>query len=88
MTIDTGDTVFHRPTCEDWLVAFVDGDRIAWCGWPEGTGGLADCELLEKATPDARAKLLADMAAMHGDDPRARYARRVLAENPAKETRT
>ena len=36
MTIDTGDTVKHGPTGETWVVAYVQGDRLAWCGWPEG----------------------------------------------------
>jgi hypothetical protein len=33
--IDTGDTVHHGPTGEDWLVAFVDGDKLSPLGWPE-----------------------------------------------------
>lgn len=36
MDIDTGDTVKHKPTGEEWLVAGVKGDRLMWCGWPEG----------------------------------------------------
>lgn len=33
-----GDTVHHKPSNENWIVAAVwetTGD-MAWCGWPEG----------------------------------------------------
>jgi len=76
--IDTGDTVHHGPTDESWLVAYVQGNKLAWCGWPEGEAALSDCTLLEKATPESRQLLLQDLAAMHGDDPRKRYAITVL----------
>jgi len=45
-----GDTVFHRPTGETWLVAYVDGERLAWAGWPEGYAHVGDCLLVEKAS--------------------------------------
>ena len=56
--IDTRDHVFHRPTCETWVVAYVKGDRLAWCGWPEGEAELADCQLVRKATEPERTALL------------------------------
>jgi hypothetical protein len=65
--IDTGDSVKHGPTGETWVVAYVDGDRLAWCGWPKGEAALADCTLVEKASPEARDKLLHDMAEMRLD---------------------
>ena len=43
--IRTGDTVYHQPSGETWVVAYVDEDRLAWCGWPEGEARLEDCEL-------------------------------------------
>lgn len=78
--IDTGDSVRHAPTGETWIVAYVRGDRIAWCGWPEGEALLSDCMLLEKATPEYRLQLLRDMAAVPGDDVRKRYAVWVLQQ--------
>ena len=80
-TIDTGDHVKHGPTGETWLVAFVEGDRLAWCGWPPGLADLADCTLVQKATPGEREKLLASMAEIGEGDMRGRYARRVLAKD-------
>lgn len=77
--IDTGDHVHHGPTGEDWIVACVRGNKLSWCGWPEGMAELSDCTLLERATPAARDKLLADLAAVVGNDHRARYARERLA---------
>jgi hypothetical protein len=41
-TIDTADHVLHGPSGETWVVAYVEGDRLAWCGWPEGEAKLAD----------------------------------------------
>lgn len=75
VTIDTGDTVFHRPSRETWLVACVIGDRLMWCGWPEGQGALADCLLVEKATHAERLDLLHRMAETTGQDARGQFAR-------------
>jgi hypothetical protein len=80
-TIDTGDTVYHRPSKETWLVACVDGDRLSWCGWPEGTAMLADCDLVQKAAPGEKEKLLRTLADMNNqDDHRCRFARRALGK--------
>ena len=76
--IDIGDHVFHMPSGEHWVVAYVRGDRIAWCGWPPGEAYLVDCTLLRKATKDERDELLYAMAAMLSNDERAENARAVL----------
>jgi hypothetical protein len=76
--IDTGDSVKHGPTGETWLVAYVRGDRLAWCGWPEGEASLEHCTLVSKATPEQRNKLLREMAESSNDGPRQRYARHRL----------
>lgn len=81
--IDTGDHVRHAPSGEEWVVAYVQGDRLAWCGWPEGEARLADCTPLSKATPEYRRKLLHDMAAMPGSDARQRYAEWRLGQGVA-----
>ena len=81
--IDTGDHVHHAPSGEDWVVAYVRGDRLAWCGWPEGEAALADCTLVKKAAPAERDKLLREMAAIEQHDRRASYARDRLAREEA-----
>jgi hypothetical protein len=81
MDIDTADIVKHRPTGEEWIVAGVKDGRLMWCGWPPGTADVTDCELVEKATPEQRDKLLHEIAAMHGDDQRKRFAMRQLGHN-------
>jgi hypothetical protein len=78
MNIDTGDYVLHRPTGEQWIVAYVHGDRLAWCGWPEGEAALADCELVEKATPERREHWLQEMA-KSGPGPRRSHAESIIA---------
>lgn len=81
--IDTGDSVKHAPTGETWLVAYVDGDRLAWCGWPPGEARLSDCTLVQKAGPGERDKLLKEMAGMNLDsgeyDRRKSYAQQKLS---------
>lgn len=80
MTIKTGDRVFHRPSGETWVVAFVRGDDLAWCGWPEGVARLADCELVKSCTEEESLTLIQEMAAMHDtSDHRCRWAKQELA---------
>lgn len=88
MNIQTGDTVFHKPTGEELLVAYEKDGRLAWCGWPEGEARTEDCTLVERGTYDERQKLLKDMAAMRGSDSRKRYAERVLQEQRNREDAT
>lgn len=80
MQIDTADHVKHEPTGEEWIVAFVRGDRLAWCGWPEGQAALSDCTMIKKATPEDRDNLLQRMAEMENDS-RGRYARERLGQS-------
>ena len=61
-TFDTGDVVRHGPTGEVWLVAYVDGQHLAWCGWPSGHALVSDCTLVKKATPEERIALLRQLA--------------------------
>ena len=49
-TIDTGDTVHHIPSDEEWYVAGVSGDLLYPVGWPADPAKLSDCVLLEKAS--------------------------------------
>ena len=83
-SIDTADHVQHGPSGETWVVAYVKGDRLAWCGWPQGEAALSDCTLVKKASGAERDKLLREMAAIDSSDARATYARNQLAhEGPA-----
>lgn len=77
--IDTGDYVLHHPTGEQWVVACVEGEYLSWCGWPEGMAKLSDCELLEKATPESKEKLLHQLADTTSNDHRSRFARHILS---------
>ena len=81
--IDTGDTVRHGPTGETWLVAYVRGDDLAPCGWPDTLALVSDCTLVTKATPEERLALLRDLAEMSTPDRRRSVARRVLEHEGA-----
>jgi hypothetical protein len=73
--MDTGDVVMHGPSGETWTVAYVRGDHLAWCGWPEGEALTSDCKLVKSSTSENRLHLLHEMAAIHDPgDRRRRYA--------------
>lgn len=62
MTPRAGDHVRHKPSGEDWVVAYVDGDQLAWCGWPPGEANLSDCEIIKQATDAEHIELLERLA--------------------------
>lgn len=45
-----GDVVFHRPSGERWIVAWAEGDDLAWTGWPNGVARLSDCDVVRRCT--------------------------------------
>lgn len=79
--IDTGDTVFHSPSEEHWVVAYCRNGRVCCCGWPETLANESDCELVRKATADERQKLIEQLARIEGS--RGSYARGELAKGDA-----
>ncbi len=71
--IDTGDVVKHAPTGEEWVVAYIDGPRLSWLGWPPGLALVSDCTLVEKATLEQRIRVLRQLAeSQHHGSARAR----------------
>lgn len=76
-----GDTVFHRPTGETWLLAWGDAARgeVSACGWPETIAKMADCDLVEACSDEEHVALLREVAASGRGDYRAGVARRQLA---------
>lgn len=75
--IDTGDQVYHSPSDEYWVVAYVEGNKLAWLGWPEGEADLADCKLISKCSSEFREDTLKNMSASTGK--RGNYARNRLS---------
>lgn len=49
-----GDSVLHRPSGEEWVVAYADAtqDVVAWAGWPNGRARLSDCTLVRPASDE------------------------------------
>lgn len=78
--IDTGDTVWVESLSEFWLVAYAVDGRVSCCGWPETVIPEMHCTLARSATPEAKLKLLHDLA--HLKDTRGEYARRRLGAEP------
>ena len=73
----TGDTVHHQPSGETWIVAYVDGEYMAWCGWPEGEARTEDCEVVRVVSDAEHEAWLLRIAESSGK--RARMARVALA---------
>jgi hypothetical protein len=61
-----GDHVLHRPTGETWVVAFVDGDDLAACGWPFSIVPVSDCSLVKACTDAKHIERLHELAASTG----------------------
>jgi hypothetical protein len=74
--IDIADTVHHKPTAEDWVVARVTDMHLWPAGWPPGRANLADCELLQKATDAQREDMMRMLRKMPASD------ERHLSDNP------
>ena len=68
--IEIADAVRHGPTGEDWVVARVTEAHVYPAGWPPCRADLADCTLLEKATPEQREQMLRDLRRLPHDDER------------------
>ena len=80
-----GDTVFHRPSGESWVVAYADPERdeLSWVGWPPGVAKLTPTAISRSASVQTSSTMLDATRAMRGmrDDPR-------LWEGLAKNLRT
>ena len=91
-TIRTGDTVYHHPSKETWIVAYADYERgeLAWVGWPPGHAELSDCRLVKSCSDDEHLKELMALSQMRGRDSdgwdyRKSYALLVLEDMEASE---
>lgn len=71
-----GDSVLHGPSGETWVVAYVDGEYMAWCGWPEGEAQVRDCTLVTAVSDTDHIAWLVDIAKANGK--RGRKARAAL----------
>lgn len=80
--IETGDTVYHKPSRETWLVAVVWQNELMPMGWPESIAKVTDCQLVDKGDPDNRLGTLRRLLLMRRDDgsrdQRAIYAEMIL----------
>ena len=56
----TADIVHHKPSGEDWVVAWADHESgyMAPCGWPTCQARISDCDITRSAT-DAECRDLA-----------------------------
>jgi hypothetical protein len=81
-----GDVVRHRPSGEEWTLAYGHGDFVSACGWPEGEAYARDCDLVKAASDEEHEAMLrvwADAPQRRDDgslDRRSRVCLRQLAE--------
>lgn len=61
-----GDHVLHKPSGETWVVAWCEGDDLAWCGWPNGIARTSDCQIVHRAS-DAEHRVSVQRVAQCGD---------------------
>jgi hypothetical protein len=73
-----GDHVHHEPSGEDWVVAHVSNDMLAWCGWPGGMTKLSECRVIKRCSDEEHLKLVNEIANMSDGDFRGEHARRYL----------
>ncbi|HEX8795484.1 MAG TPA: hypothetical protein VF765_31255 [Polyangiaceae bacterium] len=80
--VRSGDVVFHRPSRERWVVAYVDEGQLAGHGWPFRAVPLADCVLLERASDDEHERSLRSWAerCTRKGDPRIAICERQLLD--------
>lgn len=65
-----GDTVHHKPTGEDWLVARVLHDGIFCAGWPCTKGYFQDMHVIERCSDKQHADLVERLKNIGRGDPR------------------
>lgn len=68
--IEIGDAVHHAPSGENWVVARVDAEHLYPAGWPCTRERVAECSLLQKATPAQRTEMVERLKNISSDDPR------------------
>ncbi len=63
----TGDIVLHRPSGEEWVVAWTDHETgyMAPCGWPTCQALISECEV-RKAASDAEHAALVEQVKNSG----------------------
>ena len=82
VTYRTGDHVKHIPSGEEWVVAWCDGDDLAWCGWPDGMARTSDCRLVKRASDDEHMRAVFEVS--KSDGPRGAKVRRMYPEVAAR----
>ena len=77
-----GDTVRHRPSGEEWLVAYADPahDALAWAGWPDGRARLSDCEIVARCSDEAHRAHVASWLRLTDSDSRPGRVRALYPE--------
>lgn len=63
-----GDHVFHIPSGEQWVVAWAEGDDIAWSGWPNGMARCGDVRIIHRATDEQHRQAVTEWLSNAGRD--------------------
>lgn len=71
-----GDHIRHKPSGEEWVVAYAEGEHVCACGWPHSLARRSDCELIKAASDAEHRALLVELAELN--DSRGVRARRAI----------
>lgn len=71
-----GDIVRHIPTGEKWVVAWAEGENMAWTGWPDGIAKVVDCILLKACSDEEHRRCVISWSVVE-DDPRSARVMRI-----------
>ncbi len=76
-----GDHVRHRPTGEEWIVAWAEGSQMAPCGWPPCRASVADCDVINRASDEEHRRSVMGWwsSTSHGEDGRRAQVLRLYA---------
>jgi NTP pyrophosphatase (non-canonical NTP hydrolase) len=57
-----GDHVLHTPSGERWVVAWAEGELLAWAGWPNGIAQQADCSVIYRCSDEQHRQAVQEWA--------------------------
>jgi hypothetical protein len=78
--VKSGDTIKHRPTGENWVVAAMspDGKELVCAGWPETVTSVENCELVKSCSDAEHREMLIEVTRTCAEQLRGSWARKEM----------